>query len=122
MIDSHSDIAARRLDPNQPLARCPWCGAEDCEAEFVHVGIGYQQVDAFHCHRCGAVEIGADASGATAEEKDKGWYAPFDAKPLAYDANELPKPVDIEPMPGTPTHELSNAEFARRMAAKRTNG
>lgn len=39
-----------------PSELCPYCGTP-CEAEFVNVGVGMQQVRPYHCDFCGATEI-----------------------------------------------------------------
>lgn len=61
----------------EPKERCPYCGALCC-ADFVDIGVGYQQCGPFHCERCGASEIGPhdDPRPRSTEEEDKGWYAP----------------------------------------------
>ncbi|AYN97232.1 hypothetical protein EAW52_10705 [Pseudomonas sp. LTJR-52] len=37
--------------------KCRWCGSQT-EAEYVDVGIGYQQVTGGQCWDCGALELG----------------------------------------------------------------
>lgn len=57
-------------------ATCPYCGATDCEAEFVHNGLGYEQVAPYAC-LCGALQIGPyDRREVSPEEYRVGWYAP----------------------------------------------
>lgn len=53
---------------------CPYCG-EVCEADFVDIGVGFQQCGPFHCESCGASQIGPEGKeGCTDEEKKTGWY------------------------------------------------
>lgn len=61
----------------EPKEQCPYCRAR-CFADFVDIGIGYQQCGPYHCQRCGASEIGAfdDKRPRTAREIDTGWYEP----------------------------------------------
>lgn len=61
---------------------CPYCWAE-CEAEWVHVGIGYVQITPFECPDCYARQIGPydEPDGVTtAWEREVGWYAPLDVR------------------------------------------
>lgn len=60
-----------------PTEKCPYCNA-DCYADFVDIGVGYQQCGPYHCIGCGASEIGPyDAPRDLSEiEKKSGWYAP----------------------------------------------
>lgn len=61
----------------EPKERCPYCHALCC-ADFVDIGVGYQQCGPYHCERCGASEIGAfdGYAGRTPREIDTGWYEP----------------------------------------------
>lgn len=61
----------------EPTANCPYCGTV-CRADFVDIGVGYQQCGPYHCDQCGASEIGPyDAErNLTETEKSCGWYAP----------------------------------------------
>ena len=61
----------------EPTEKCPYCG-HVCEADFVDVGIGYQQCGPYHCDNCRASEIGPhDAPRElTAREKETHWYGP----------------------------------------------
>jgi hypothetical protein len=61
----------------EPKERCPYCTALCC-ADFVDIGVGYQQCGPYHCEACGASEIGPhdDPRPLTKEEEDKGWYGP----------------------------------------------
>jgi hypothetical protein len=40
-----------------PTETCPYCG-EECEAEFVDIGVGMQQVTPYECHKCHAYQAG----------------------------------------------------------------
>lgn len=63
--------------PNSMQAKCPYCGAEDCEADWCDIGVGFQQVGPFLCFNCGASQIGPfDENPVTAEEKRTGWFKP----------------------------------------------
>lgn len=57
----------------EPKKRCPYCGALCC-ADFVDIGVGYQQCGPYHCEACGASEVGPfdemDGDPVT------GWYPP----------------------------------------------
>lgn len=56
---------------------CPYCKADDCEAEWVDVGVGLVQSGPYVCRNCGASEIGVyDKKEVTSEEKNSGWYYP----------------------------------------------
>lgn len=70
----------------EPKQRCPYCGALCC-ADFVDVGVGYQQCGPFHCESCKASEIGAfdEPRPLTTIEEETGWYAP--ASPPGSSAN-----------------------------------
>lgn len=61
----------------EPKERCPYCNAS-CHADFVDVGVGYQQCGPYHCEGCGASEIGTfdDPRTLSAIEEKTGWYAP----------------------------------------------
>jgi len=59
---------------------CPYCD-NDCtgSAEYVHNGVGYQQVSPYHCHHCGATEIGPHDNykqDLSDYEIMHGWYEP----------------------------------------------
>jgi hypothetical protein len=62
---------------HEPTTPCPYCGTA-CRADFVDIGVGYQQCGPFHCDNCGASEIGAyDAERPLSEAETKcGWYKP----------------------------------------------
>ena len=66
--------------------RCPFCGALCC-ADFVDVGVGFQQCGPYHCEACGASEIGPYDKPVplTEEERRIGWYGP--GKPAGSSAN-----------------------------------
>ena len=71
-----------------PTEKCPYC-SEPCEADFVDIGVGFQQCGPYHCLNCGASEIGPhDAPRElTEDEKKHRWYAP--GKPPSEHANML---------------------------------
>lgn len=74
-----------RYDEREPKERCPYCNAL-CVADFVDIGIGFQQCGPYHCERCGASEIhpNDDQDQLTENEKKIGWYEPGkDPSPLA---------------------------------------
>ncbi len=56
---------------------CPYCGNEQCTAEWCDIGVGFTQMAPYHCDNCEATEIGAyDKTVPTAAETAAGWYAP----------------------------------------------
>jgi len=61
----------------EPVEKCPYCGAS-CDAPFVDIGLGFQQVGPYNCE-CGAVQIGPydKPSDLSDDEKRTGWYAPM---------------------------------------------
>lgn len=63
---------------NPDSAICPYCGDEECEADWVDVGVGLCQCGPYQCLSCGAIEIGsADGSVELGEkEVETGWYLP----------------------------------------------
>jgi hypothetical protein len=68
------------LSGGRTATKCPYCGAL-CDAEFVDIGVGEQQVSPHHCHSCGATEIGPfdrPERPLTDEEKRTGFYEPTD--------------------------------------------
>lgn len=62
---------------HEPTENCPYCNTV-CRADFVDVGVGYQQCGPYHCENCGASEIGPfDEKRELSEAEHKtGWYAP----------------------------------------------
>ena len=62
---------------HEPTEPCPYCGAH-CRADFVDIGVGFQQCGPYHCNDCGASEIGAfdEERELTPREEETGWYAP----------------------------------------------
>ena len=60
-----------------PVESCPYCH-QPCDADFVDIGVGFQQCGPYHCENCGASEIGPYDSPRplTAAEDKCGWYAP----------------------------------------------
>lgn len=61
----------------QPTENCPYCKTP-CDADFVDIGVGYQQCGPYHCVQCEASEIGPyDQERPLSDaEKTTGWYAP----------------------------------------------
>ena len=56
---------------------CPYCGEKECEADWCDIGVGMQQVGPFHCHQCGASEVGSyDTNTLDPDEKRTGWFKP----------------------------------------------
>lgn len=62
---------------HEPTENCPYC-ATVCRADFVDIGVGFQQCGPYHCENCGASEIGTyDQERVLSDrEKNSGWYAP----------------------------------------------
>ena len=60
-----------------PTRKCPYCG-DDCDADWVDVGVGMTQCGPYHCMFCGASEIGPhdEEREYTEDEKRTGWYTP----------------------------------------------
>lgn len=60
---------------------CPYCGAEDCEADWVDVGVGEIQCGPYYCEACGACQIGPNDTPRplTAREAETDWYEPAHA-------------------------------------------
>ena len=54
---------------------CPYCGGS-IDAEYVDIGVGFEQVTPFQCLACFAVQFNPyhDNSKATDEEKSMHWY------------------------------------------------
>ena len=61
----------------EPTEKCPYCGTI-CRADFVDIGIGFQQCGPYHCENCMASEIGPydEERTLTETEQKTGWYAP----------------------------------------------
>lgn len=61
----------------EPTESCPFCG-ETCEADFVDIGIGYQQCSPYHCEACGASQMGPNDDdkdpALSPEERKCGWF------------------------------------------------
>lgn len=54
---------------------CPYCQCPDCEADWCDVGVGMVQAGPFHCHLCGASQIGPyDENTLDPDEKRTGWF------------------------------------------------
>lgn len=72
----------------EPKEKCPYCGSA-CHADFVDIGIGFQQCGPYFCENCKASSIGTYDSPRqlTPKEIETGWYAP--GKPVSDKANTL---------------------------------
>lgn len=63
---------------DQPVVVCPYCRGL-CDAEFVDVGVGMQQVTPYYCNDCGALQVGPHDEidrELTPKEVETGWYEP----------------------------------------------
>lgn len=62
---------------HEPTENCPYCSAV-CRADFVDIGVGFQQCGPYHCTDCGASEIGPydEPRDLSADEQTTGWYGP----------------------------------------------
>lgn len=62
---------------HEPTENCPYCGSV-CRADFVDIGVGFQQCGPYHCENCLASEIGPndDERALTDQELKVGWYLP----------------------------------------------
>ena len=58
-----------------PSCKCPYCG-EECEAEWVDIGVGMQQVSPYICTFCHAVEAGPFDDELERADQKTGWYKP----------------------------------------------
>jgi hypothetical protein len=60
----------------EKLPRCPWCNSTEVDAEYVHNGVGLEQVDAAMCASCGAVQMNSYSDNTTASEEEQrlGWW------------------------------------------------
>lgn len=57
---------------------CPYCNAET-EANFVHNGVGLEQVSPYHCYRCGSYQIGTTHQETLSPKEERtGWFEPQD--------------------------------------------
>jgi hypothetical protein len=96
-----------------PSQKCPYCG-EECEADWVDVGVGMVQCGPYHCDNCGASEIGPELNDwlniepdghnmflnelepelkhghpFSDKELDTGWYDPANGKRISPYANTV---------------------------------
>ena len=85
--------------------RCPWCGSANVDAEFVDIGVGFQQVTPYRCGDCDALQLGPDSDNATDIERRVAWYAP-----------QQPLPFDLCPGVALMKADLERAREATRMA------
>jgi len=62
---------------HEPTEPCPYCQTP-CRADFVDIGVGFQQCGPYHCDVCGASEIGPndEKRPLSDDEKRTGWYGP----------------------------------------------
>jgi len=72
----------------EPKVKCPYCGAS-CHADWVDVGIAFQQCGPYFCEACHASEIGHYDSPRELSEREKKtrWYAP--GEPVSDKANTV---------------------------------
>lgn len=72
----------------EPKENCPYCG-RPCHADWVDVGIAFQQCGPFFCENCKASEIGSfDTPRKLSDiEEETGWYAP--GEPISDKANQI---------------------------------
>ena len=77
-IGKHKYSTSNNSIWNPDKAICPYCGASDCEADWVDVGIGLCQCGPYHCLDCLAIEIGSADGKVELNEKEiaTGWYLP----------------------------------------------
>lgn len=65
------------MQPNYPVEApaCPYCCSRHVDAEFIDIGVGYEQVTPWHCVSCDAREFydTEEYDGATPEEQSTGW-------------------------------------------------
>lgn len=74
----YSDNGLKMGPYSQPMAICPYCGYDYCEADWVDVGIGNVQSGPYYCPECMASEISSrDKRELTKKEEETGWYEPF---------------------------------------------
>lgn len=72
--------------------RCPFCSSTNTDAEFVDVGVGFEQVTPYICGDCEAMQIAPhqySEGRGTEEERAVGWFRgrrpenPYDTDPDA---------------------------------------
>jgi hypothetical protein len=65
-------------DAYQERQTCPYCGYDQCQADWVDVGVGLVQCSPFYCDECGACQIGPydNEVELTEQEKKFHWYEP----------------------------------------------
>lgn len=79
-VPTRSDILRDDQLMSDRTATCPFCNATDCEADFVDIGVGHQQVSGYQCS-CGAAQYSAyiekdELAKLTEFERRCGWRAP----------------------------------------------
>lgn len=57
---------------------CPYCGNDQCEADWVDNGVCLVQCSPFYCDECTACQIGPfdEPTELTDKEKQTDWYEP----------------------------------------------
>lgn len=70
-------MTGHKYGDHEPVEKCPYCGTY-CRADFVDIGVGFQQCGPYHCEECGASQIGPydEDRSLTPQEKETCWYAP----------------------------------------------
>lgn len=76
-IGRHEYTKEGRGPYEEDIAVCPYCGYDDCRADYADVGIGLVQCGPFFCPECCASEISCyDTRELTDREKETGWFEP----------------------------------------------
>ena len=90
-----------------PSQKCPYC-SNDCEADWVDVGVGMVQCGPYHCEVCHASEIGPEKRKWFKLEKVDGEYktiwlegAPFNDNEKKYGWYDPEKGGKISPYANT---------------------
>ena len=77
-IGNHKFSKKSKHAYGEDIAICPYCGYDDCRADFVDVGVGMVQCGPYFCPACNASEISSrDTRELTQKEEETGWYEPF---------------------------------------------
>jgi len=58
------------------MTTCPFCDSTRVDAEYVDIGVGFQQVTPYTCLDCDSQQMNPyhDNSRATEEERRFGWW------------------------------------------------
>lgn len=74
-------MSGYRYGDHEPTEACPYCKTV-CRADFVDIGVGFQQCGPYHCESCGASQTGPfdGPRQLTDDETRTGWYGP-DSEP-----------------------------------------